>query len=119
MSRQFRECATLWNSGAPRNSRALPGRKRIGVSPAPLVDPNPLSPTLSRRREREIDDHSTSRANHYFRREHLDMRGGNCEPILLPVSRPRETGSEDHRISRTYHYFRHGHLARRLLDMML
>ena len=70
ISQPFRECPTLWNSCAPRNSRSLPGEQRIGVSPATRVDHHPLS----RRREREIDDHLTSRANLYFRHEHLARR---------------------------------------------
>ena len=41
MSHPFREFSTLWNSCAPRNSRTLPGRQRIGVSPSTLIDPNP------------------------------------------------------------------------------
>ena len=71
MSQPFRECPTLWNSCVPRNSRSLPGGKRIRVSPATLVDPNPLS----RRRERVIDEHSTSRTNHYFGHVHLVVGG--------------------------------------------
>ena len=26
----------------------------------------------------------------------LDVRGGNCEPILIPLSRVRERGIDDH-----------------------
>ena len=58
MSHPFRECSTLSNSGTPRDSHSLPGRQRSGGSP------------LSRTWEREIDEHSTSRTNHYFRHEY-------------------------------------------------
>ena len=103
----FRECPTLWNSCAPRNSRFLTGGKRIGVTPATLVDPNPLSPTLSRRREREIDDHSTSRTNHYFRLEHLVVRR---ELFVRAI----EDGADDRRVLQYFHRlleFRAGRLA--------
>ena len=41
----------------------------------------------------------------------LDVRGGNCEPILIPLSRLREREIDDHSTSRANHYFRREHLV--------
>ena len=41
----------------------------------------------------------------------LEVRGGNCEPILIPLSRRRERKIDDHSTSRANHYFRREHLV--------
>ena len=41
----------------------------------------------------------------------LEVRGGNCEPILISLSRRREREIDDHSTSRANHYFRHEHLV--------
>ena len=48
-------------------------------------------------------------------RKDLDVRGGNCEPMLISLSRRREREIEGKSTSRTNHYFRHEHLVRKIL----